>query len=71
MSKLKVENSKKCLSILRQFIEETPSLGKNKDMAILAINQLQKITAGTDIVLTGTDFTCTGRPRAQAATSYD
>jgi hypothetical protein len=64
MSKLKVENSKKCLSILRQFINETPSSGESKKMAVLAINHLQKITAGTDIVLTGTDFTCTGRPRA-------
>ncbi len=64
MSKLKVENSKKCLSILRQFVEETSSPGKNKNLAILAINHLQKITAGTDIVLTGTDFICTGKPRA-------
>ena len=64
MSKLKVENSKKCLSILRQFVEETSSSGKSKDLAILAINHLQKITAGTDIVLAGIDFTCTGRPRA-------
>jgi hypothetical protein len=64
MSKLKVENSRKCLSILRQFIEETSSPGKSKEVAILAINHLQKVTAGTDIVLTGTDFTCTGRPRA-------
>jgi len=64
MSKLKVENSKKCLSILRQFVEETSSSGKSKDLAILALNHLQKITAGTDIVLAGIDFTCTGRPRA-------
>lgn len=71
MSKLKVEDSKKCLSILRQFIEETTSPGKSKKMAVLALAQLQKITAGTDIVLKGTDFTCTGRPRAQAATSND
>ena len=64
MSKLKVESSKKCLSILRRFVEETSSSGKSKDLAILAINHLQKITAGTDIVLTGTDFICTGKPRA-------
>jgi hypothetical protein len=64
MSKLKVESSKKCLSILRQFVEETSSPSKNKDLAILAINHLQKITAGTDIVLAGTDFTCSERPRA-------
>jgi hypothetical protein len=64
MSKLKVANSKKCLSILRQFVEETSSPSKSKDLAILAIDHLQKITAGTDIVLAGIDFTCTGRPRA-------
>jgi hypothetical protein len=64
MNNLKVENSKKCLSILRQFIEETPSPGKSKEMAILALHQLQKITAGTDTVLAGDNFTCSGRPRA-------
>jgi hypothetical protein len=64
MSKLKVESSKKCLSILRQFVEDTSSSGNTKDMAILAIDHLQKITAGTDIILSGTDFTCSGRPRA-------
>jgi hypothetical protein len=64
MSKLKIANSKKCLSILRQFVKETSSSGKNKDLAILAINHLQKITAGTGIALAGIDFTCTGKPRA-------
>lgn len=64
MSKLKVESSKNCLSTLRQFINDAPSSGGSKEMAVLALAQLQKITAGTDIVLTGTDFTCSGRPRA-------
>jgi len=64
MSKSKVENSKQCLSILRQFVEEASSSGKSKDLAILVINHLQKITAGTDIVPTGIDFTCTEKPRA-------
>jgi hypothetical protein len=64
MSKLKVGSSKKYLSILRQFINDAPSSGESKEMAVLALAQLQKITAGTDIVLTGTDFICTGKPRA-------
>jgi hypothetical protein len=71
MSNLKVENSKKCLSILRQFINETSSPAKSKEVVILAINHLQKVTAGTDIVLNETDFTCTGRPRAEAANAGD
>jgi len=64
MNNSKVENSKKCLSIIRQFIEETPLPGKSKEMAILVLHQLQKITAGADNGLTAPDLTCSGRPRA-------
>jgi hypothetical protein len=45
MSKLKSENLEKCLSILRGFIDESQQDGK-KGIAVLALDQLQRITAG-------------------------
>lgn len=47
MSRLKTKNSEKCFSILREFIDDAPLAGSNKQRAILALEQLQKITAGT------------------------
>jgi len=47
MSRLKIENVNKCISLLREYIEET-SLENRKEIAILALNQLQTITAGID-----------------------
>ena len=49
MSRLKDENVKKCYSLLREFIEEAPSVSGKKGLAVLALSQLQKITAGTGI----------------------
>ena len=64
MSHLKDESLKKCVSLLREFINEAP-LGSKKGTAILALNQLQKITAGTS-----TSFmTCATRPRADGSPS--
>jgi hypothetical protein len=58
MSHLKDESLKKCVSLLREFIQEAP--GGKKGIAMLALHQLQKITAGTN-----TSFlTCATRPRA-------
>jgi hypothetical protein len=47
MSQLKTKNLKKCFSLLKEFIEETPSMNNKKGLAVMALNQLQKITAGT------------------------
>ena len=47
MSHLKNENVNKCFSLLREYLDEGPSNNK-KGAAILALDQLQKITAGTD-----------------------
>ena len=47
MSRLKDKNVNKCYSLLREFIEEAPSMSGKKGPAILALSQLQKITAGT------------------------
>lgn len=64
MSKLKKENVKKCVSLLREFVEESSALDNKKERAILALNQLQKITAGTDSsgALGDVSFFCMGRP---------
>lgn len=65
MSKLKKENLEKCVSLLREFVEESAALDNKKQRAILALNQLQKITAGTDPAIVGgaVFFNCLGRPR--------
>jgi hypothetical protein len=80
MSNLKTQNVNKCLSLLRQFISEVPEQDKKKDTALLALNQLQNITAGqclegtsdpgvtSNIDLSAVEVelysTCMGRPRA-------
>jgi hypothetical protein len=61
MSQLKVENLKKCFSLLREFIDEAP-LDNKKKIAMLALTQLQKITAGSSTpAVTGSS--CLSRPR--------
>ena len=46
MSHLKKEMANKCVSLLREYIDESP-LSDKKKTAVLALEQLQKITAGT------------------------
>ncbi len=48
MSRLKNDNLKKCFSLLREFIEDSPAPGSRKGIAVLALEQLQRITAGAD-----------------------
>jgi hypothetical protein len=68
MNNLKKETLKKCFSLLGEFINETPGASSKKDVAILALTQLKRITAGTEIP--GDDGqtilgpTCIGVPRA-------
>ncbi|HLP61382.1 MAG TPA: hypothetical protein VK186_21250 [Candidatus Deferrimicrobium sp.] len=64
MSHLKRENLKKCFSLLREFVEESTDVGNKKGIAILALNQLQKVMAGTDVTATDPDPGCLGRPIA-------
>jgi len=47
MNGLKAENMGKCFSLLREFIDEAKALSNKKGIAVLALNHLQKITAGT------------------------
>ena len=68
MSHLKNENVNKCFSLLREYLNEGPANNK-KGAAILALDHLQKITAGSDsqgatfgsnpVLLPG----CNGRPK--------
>jgi hypothetical protein len=63
MKRLKEQNVKRCFSLLREFINETP-LNSKKEMAVLALNQLQKISAGTGNSNQGSILGCHGRPMA-------
>jgi hypothetical protein len=68
MSHLKNENLNKCFSLLREYLNEGPSNNK-KGAAILALDHLQKITAGTDFQVAPFDgsqvvfFGCNGKPK--------
>ena len=62
MSRLKTETVDKCFSLLREYIEET-SLENRKEIAILALNQLQAITAGEDSTAGYYVASCNGNPR--------
>ena len=64
MSHLKRENSKKCLSLLREFVEESTALDNKKGTAILTLSQLQKIIAGTDEEPEVPLLPCLGNPIA-------
>jgi hypothetical protein len=55
MGSLKAENLKKCVSLLREFIDESSEANNKKGIAKLALEQLQRITAGTETLGT---FAC-------------
>ena len=75
MSNLKKENVTKCFSLLREFIDAVDQQDSKKGIAVLALNQLQNITAGkggsddSDVPLPPElqpqlESTCTDKPRA-------
>jgi len=65
MSRLKAKNVEKCFSLLREFIDEAEGLNNKKGIAILALNQLQKIAAGNGSQGPGEiESLCIPRPRA-------
>jgi hypothetical protein len=71
MSHLKKEMENRCFSLLREYIDEAP-LSSKKESAVLALDQLQKITAGTDSQNSANNgsttsiLACAGRPRIAA-----
>lgn len=64
MSRLKVENVKKCISLLRGYLDQTPP-DQQKGAALLALDQLQRISAGDNISGGYSEFVCLDKPRAQ------
>ncbi len=68
MSRLKNENLNKCFDLIREFIDEASKDDNKKEIAILALNQLRRITAGTDSTNGGGStvlgLECSTRPRA-------
>jgi hypothetical protein len=66
MSHLKKETVDKCISLLREYIKET-AMNNKKEIAGLALNQLQKITAGTGTEDPDPDPSCHGRPTAASS----
>ena len=59
MTELKKQNVDKCFSLLREFIDEADSRNGKKGNVRLALEQLQRITAGADA-----DSACADIPRA-------
>ncbi len=47
MANLKKEALNKCFSLLREFIDETSEGNNRKGVAVMALNQLERVTAGT------------------------
>jgi len=70
MKQLNGENVKKCMSLLKEFIDQSMTGDGQKRIAVLALEQLQKINAGSgdtdkdNSVILGFDPLCYGRPRA-------
>ncbi len=73
MKNLKTDTLNKCFSLLKMYIAETEGLSHRKGTAILALNELEKITAGGDETGSGDEnngggsiaAVCVGRPRAE------
>ncbi len=67
MTHLKKENINKCFSLLREYIGDTPE-DEEHQLAILALDRLRKITAGTQqstlADISGAGSSCNGKPRA-------
>lgn len=53
---------KRCISLLREYVEESKVQDHKKGTAILTINQLQKIIAGTDGETDVIVLSCNGKP---------
>lgn len=62
MTDLKKQNVDKCFALLREFIDEVDSRKGKKGSAILALDQLQRISAGEK----GRAPLCLGRPRSDS-----
>ena len=61
MRHLKRGNLKRCFSQLREFVEESSAVDNKKGIAILALDQLQRVIAGSDDPDESSPV-CLGRP---------
>lgn len=61
MSHLKKETLNQCFSLLREFIHKASDQNNRKGVAIMALNQLERVTAGTTETL---DTICIDTPLA-------
>ncbi len=74
MTHLKAESMRKCFSLLREYIGENPK-DTGKRIATLALNQLEKITAGSRDKIYSIDaepdigLSCIGHPRANGSSA--
>jgi hypothetical protein len=66
MKDLKKATVTKCVSLLREFIEETQGKSNKKEFAVLALDQLQRVTAG---ITSGGDPICIETPLIDGAPS--
>lgn len=66
MSNLKSETLHKCLTILKEFIDESSGQNKTKGIATLALEQLERTTAGS---LSGHNPKCIDTPLAGLSNS--
>ncbi len=79
MKNLKNDTLNKCFSLLKVFIDEADGLNHQKGTARLALNELEKITAGGDKAGSGSEknggdsiaAVCVGRPRAEISFPFE
>ncbi len=64
MSTLKKEALNKCFSLLREFIDETSEENSRKGFAVMALDQLERVTAGKK---KDEDSTCIDTPQLDGA----
>jgi len=62
MGNLKKENVTKCFSLLKEFIDESGTTGDKKGIAVLALDQLRHITAGSNYNSSDLRSPCLSKP---------
>ena len=67
MTNLKNDNLEKCFSLLKGFIDGAPVKENKKKVAVLALDHMLRVKAGTEIDPGPGTHKCNGRPRADVA----
>ena len=66
MSPVKKQHVNTCVSLLKEYINTSPD-NEGKGTAVLALEQLQKVTAGNGVYTDSDNNNCNGRPRANGS----